>query len=465
MVENAGFGAENALPVVKDVFPVPLGERCMPDFVATVPGRSPASGKRALTRPRAVRGVFALLGHASASRVAGALASSDAAAPPGTPSPPRLPAKAAVLTVLGTGQQLYGLNPGVERPIASTTKLMTALQVLEHASLNTVVTEPNFHFAVADSQIYLAPGERMSIHDLMIALLLPSADDAAEDLAYNVGGGSVKRFIAMMNHGARALHLQHTHYSTPIGLDTPGNYSTASDLVKLAGYLLQHYPFFAHVVGLPAATLQTGNHPRYVINRNDLVARFSWIHGVKTGHTSHAGYVLVGEGSKGGMTLLSAVLGTTSEAARDDSTLSLLDWGFANFRLAKPITAGAVLARPAVADRPGVRAAVIAGLSVRQVVRLATRLHVRVRLPHQLTGPLTRHAVVGTAFVVADGRRVGSVPLLLARALPAVSPLTLAARFVTRTSTLVAFVLLLGGAATLFARRRGQRRTRQPEPA
>src|SRR5207302_6492231 len=124
--------------------------------------------------------------------------------------------------------------------IASTTKLMTALLTIEHAGLEQVFTEPNYYPAAVDSQIGLRPGERMTVHDLMIALLLPSADDAAENLAYNVGHGSVARFVAMMNARARQLHLTRTHYSTPIGLDTPGNYSSAGDLVRLAAYVLRH---------------------------------------------------------------------------------------------------------------------------------------------------------------------------------------------------------------------------------
>ncbi len=417
-------------------------------------------GNGAVSCPRAVRGVFVLLGLAVAALVTAALGSSAAAAQPGgPPPPPKLPVKSAVLTVLGTGQQLYGFNPEVERPIASTTKLMTALQVLEHASLNTIVTEPNYHFAAADSQIYLAPGERMSIHDLMIALLLPSADDAAEDLAYNVGGGSVQRFIAMMNQGARALHLDHTHYSTPIGLDTPGNYSTASDLVKLAGYLLQHYPFFAHVVALPAATLKTGNHPRYVINRNDLVARFSWIHGVKTGHTSHAGYVLVGEGSKGGMALLSAVLGTTSEAARDDSTLSLLDWGYANFRMARPLTAGSVVARPTANGYSDRHAPVIAARTFSWVVPRGAHVRLRISLAHNVNGPLNRHARVGSVTVFDGKRPVGHVSLLLERALGGLSLPTKVARFIAKPISLVVLIVILAAVA-LIVLRRSRRRVR-----
>jgi D-alanyl-D-alanine carboxypeptidase (penicillin-binding protein 5/6) len=416
-------------------------------------------GNGAASRPPAARAVPAALGLAIAALVAAMLARPAAAVASSVPPPPKLAAKAAVLTVLGTGQKLYGLNAEEELPIASTTKLMTALQVLEHASLNTVVTEPDFHFAADDSQIYLTPGERMSIHDLMVAMLLPSADDAAEDLAYNVGGGSVERFIAMMNQGARALQLDHTHYSTPIGLDTPGNYSTASDLVKLAGYLLKRYPFFAHVVALPAATLTTGNHPRYVVNRNDLVARFSWIHGVKTGHTSKAGYVLVGEGSQAGMTLLSAVLGTPSETARDDSTLALLDWGYANFHMDRPLTAGEVVSRPTANGYSDRHVSVIAGRSFSWVVPRGARLRLRIRLAPNLNGPLKRHARVGSVTILEGIRPVGRVRLLLERSLAGLGPLTQAARFITKPISLVVLIVILTAAA-LTVVRRSRRRVR-----
>ncbi len=381
-----------------------------------------------------------------------------AASPASALNPPALSVSGATLIAPYTGQQLFGVRPNTDMAIASTTKLMTALVTLEHASMNETFTYPTYYLSPQDSQIGLVPGERMSVHDLMLAMMLPSADDAAYNLAYNIGHGSVGRFIALMNRDARRLGLHHTHYSTPIGLDTPGNYSSANDLVKLANYLLEHYKIFAQIVGLTHAVLETGNHVRTIVNLNDLVARFPWIHGVKTGHTLDAGYVLVATGNQNGMTLLSAVLGTSSEAARDANTLALLDWAFSNLRLAKPIDAGDIVARPTVADRPGVRADVIAAQSFSLVISRGSRLHLRIEVPHQLTGPLKRHAVVGAALVMEGGRKVARISLLLAKALPAVSPLAIAARFITRTSTLLLLVMLLGGTAVFIVRRRGQRR-------
>ncbi|HWE32859.1 MAG TPA: D-alanyl-D-alanine carboxypeptidase family protein [Solirubrobacteraceae bacterium] len=386
-----------------------------------------------------------------------------AAAPASALGPPALSVTAATLVAPSTGQQLDGVAPNAEVPIASTTKLMTALITLEHVRhLGQVFTMPDWYASSADSQIGLRPGDRMTVHDLLLALMLPSADDAAEDLGYNVGDRSVARFIGMMNARARQLGLTHTHYSTPIGLDTPGNYSSASDLVKLADYLLTHSRFFARIVAEPSATLDTGPQ-HHVVNRNDLVARFKWINGVKTGHTNGAGYVLVASATRGGLTLLSAVLGTSSIAARDANTMALLNWGYGNFRLVTPVKAGEVMARLPVADRPGFRAAVIAESSFTRVVDIGARVSLKVATPHQLTGPLKRHAVVGYMFVRAGRRTLARIRLLLANKLAAVSPLTIAARFITRPITLLLALVLVGLLILILIRRRGRGRA-QADP-
>jgi serine-type D-Ala-D-Ala carboxypeptidase (penicillin-binding protein 5/6) len=365
-----------------------------------------------------------------------------------------LSVRAAVLVDARTGEQLYGVDPNRKVAIASTTKLMTALVTLQHARLSRTFTAPNLYFPPADSQIGLRPGERMSVHDLLVALLLPSADDAASDLAYNVGGRSIARFVGMMNAEARKLGLRHTHYTTPSGLDTPGNYSSASDLVKLAAYVLSTQPFFARTVASTRAVLRTGNHVRVVNNRNDLVGKYSWIKGVKTGHTNDAGYVLVGLGERHGMRMLSAVLGTSSEASRDANTLAILNYGFSNFGYVTVVRKGQVLARPGIKDQPGKHAVVIAGATFRRLLPRSERVRVVLQMPRQLVGPLARRAIVGTAVLRARGRVLARIRLVLWRAVPAVSPLTRAARFVTRTTTLVLLAVVLGAALAIAARRR-----------
>lgn len=380
-------------------------------------------------------------------------------------APPHLTVRAAALYAPQTRQMLLGVDANRRLAIASTTKLMTAIVVLEHVhDLDAVYTYPDYHQAATDSQIGLRPGDRMTVHDLLVAMMLPSADDAAEDLADNVGHGSVARFVAMMNAKARQLGLTHTHYSTPIGLDTPGNYSSASDLARLAEYDLTHSRFFARVVAMPSATLATGP-VREVTNLNELVAQHPWIDGVKTGHTSQAGYVLVASGHRDGMRLITAVLGTDSPASRDANSMALLDYGYANFRRWTPIRAGEVIARPTVTDRPGLRVPVRAGRTLTRILARSSVVHVRVRVPRRLAGPLPAGAVVGTAAVFDGRRSLASVPVVLGRRLPAVSRLTLAARFVTQPWMLaiivVAALALLAGSRRRAGRRRRGRRSPQ----
>ena len=412
----------------------------------------------------ASRTAVLLIALATCAAPAGAAQNADAREPrPTMPRVADLPAPAlavtgASLTAAGLGLPLWSRDGDARLAIASTTKMMTALVVLQHVrDLGSVYTQNLWHPEASDSQIGLIPGERMTVHDLLVALLLPSADDAAEDLAYNVGGGSVARFVAMMNADARALGLDHTHYSTPIGLDTPGNYSSPDDLVRLGDYMMRRWPFFRATVGLASATLTSGRYMRHVTNTDDLVARVPWIHGIKTGHTQAAGYVLVSDGTRGGLTMIASVLGTASESARDASALALLGWGFAEFRLVRAVRAGEAFARPPVAYGTE-HVLIVAERGYSTVVARSTRVEVSVGRLRSLSGPMRRGAVVGQLRVLVRGRRTVRIPLVLARPLPAVSVLAKAGHLVKRPFTLLVLALLLGGVAVgVVGRRRWPR--------
>ena len=147
----------------------------------------------------------------------------------------------------------------------------------------------------------------------------------------------------MMNRRAHELGLTHTHYANAIGLDALGNYSSAEDLVKLT-LILRRNAFFRAVTNLPRATLRTGSHPRTILNRNLLVRAVPEVNGVKTGHTSTAGYILVGSASKNGITVISVVLDEPSEAARDQDSLALIRYGLSRYHRATPVRKGEAFA-------------------------------------------------------------------------------------------------------------------------
>ncbi|HMJ04394.1 MAG TPA: hypothetical protein VK506_15745 [Conexibacter sp.] len=392
----------------------------------------------------------------AAALVVAALLALPLPAPAAIPSPPPISAPAAAVFEASTGTPLFGRAGGQRRLIASTTKLMTALVTVAAARLDRVCTAPPYAASPLETQIGLRAGERMRVRDLLRALLLPSANDAAATLAVCVAG-TREAFVARMNSRARQLGLRNTRFATPIGLDDPANYSTAADLARLA-IAARADAFLRQTMDLPYATLRSGDGARTVENRNTLVHQVPWVNGVKTGHTNAAGYVLVASGTRDGLTFVASVLGDPSEAARNADALALLRWAFASYRLAAPVTSGVVYARPAVKHRPDERIDVVAGRSVRELVRRDARVQLVLDVPRELEGPLPRRAVVGNATVRANGRAIARVPLVTAQPVPEVGLLEQAGRALDDPGSLIAIAALLGGAAILFARARGARR-------
>ena len=160
------------------------------------------------------------------------------------------------------------------------------------------------------------------------------------------------------------------------------------------------------------------------------------------------------------MRLIAAVLGTSSEASRDANALAALDYGFAGFRQIVPVRARQVLARPTVQYRPGEHAALVAATGLQRVVSRGSAVRIRVSAPGQLTGPLPRNAVLGSATLLVGGRPEARIPLVLAKALPAVSPLSIAAGFIFRPLALLVIFLLAGGGLALAFHLRQRRRVR-----
>jgi serine-type D-Ala-D-Ala carboxypeptidase (penicillin-binding protein 5/6) len=368
-------------------------------------------------------------------------------------APPEAPgAKAAIVVDARSGEPMWAKNADARRSIASTTKLMTALLTLERARPGDVFRSPGYDALPAESQIHLGAGERMTVADLFTALLLESANDAAVTLADGIAG-STPAFVAAMNERAGRLGLDDTSYANPIGLDDPGNYSSAHDLATLAVRLLRT-PRFARVVDLPQATLTSGARERTIDNRNDLIVSYPWVDGVKTGHTLQAGYLLVGaaHGRNGGR-VVSVVMGEPSEAARDADTLGLLRWGLARFERKRVLDRGRSLASAAIEYRDE-RTQLVPRRSVAVTLRAGERLTRRVRAPEELKGPLPVGRRVGSVTVLVDGRPVRRVALVTEAAVPAAGTLRVLTSVlgVPLTCLLVLAILIAAGLAALRLR-------------
>ena len=366
------------------------------------------------------------------------------AAPAAGAKGPALEARAWALIDARTGAVLASHAAGRHLPIASTTKLMTAYVALQELPLSKIVRAAPYSAIYGESLLELRPGQRISVRDLLYGLILRSGNDAAYDLAL-AAAGSEARFVRMMNQRAAALGLADTHYANPIGLDAPGNYSSARDLAVLGQRLLR-ISAFAEIADARSATLRSLRPSRQVDTLNDLLYRAPWATGVKTGHTFDAGYVLVGAGKQKGVELISAVIGTTTETGRDLESMELLEYGFAQYKQRVPIRAGEKLAEASIRYEDGelpLRAARTVAIGLRRDQRLS----VAVRAPSEIEGPVRRGAPLGRATVFVDGLRAASVPLQAARKVPKASAVDRVQSFLGADSILVAIavcVILVG---------------------
>lgn len=245
--------------------------------------------------------------------------------------PEALSAASAVLMDADTGAILFARHPMEQRSPASTTKIMTALLILEEGRLDDMAVISERAAAVGGTGLGLRRGQRVMLRDLLWAILLKSANDAALAAAEHVGG-SEERFVDRMNAKAAALGMQGTHFANPHGLDDPDHHSTAYDLATLARHALRN-PTFAHMVQTREAslTILTGRNGRVVKRmairtHNQLLGQFFGADGVKTGYTALAGRCLVASATRGDRQLIAVLLNDTR---RWVEAAALLEYGFA----------------------------------------------------------------------------------------------------------------------------------------
>ena len=236
--------------------------------------------------------------------------------------PPSIDASAYAVYDVGSQQWLADLDADTARPVGSLMKLLTAYVVMQAGDPAHVATVPAMHLDPAESAIGLYEGQRLSRAVLLRAELIVSANDASHTLALDVGG-TEEAFVGMMNDAAQTLGMTQTVAVNAVGLDADGAHSSARDMVSIAAILMQDTTFQATVARSDAQ--MNGQH---FSATNKLLTRYKGATGVKTGHTTNAGYCLVGSATRGDRRVIVAVLGAPSDQARIDGASALLDWAF-----------------------------------------------------------------------------------------------------------------------------------------
>lgn len=339
------------------------------------------------------------------------VATATATLPAPKTAAPAISAASAALLDINSGCFLVEVNANERRPMASTTKIMTALVVLEHCALDETVTVPREAVGVEGSSVYLFEGEEITVRTLLYALLLSSANDAAVALACHTAG-SVETFAAMMNEKAAALGLINTHFTNPHGLFDEAHYTTARELSLITAVALQNQTF-AKIVATPRYSVpQNGTEAtRLFLNHNRLLRTYEGAVGVKTGFTKKSGRCLVSAAEKNGLTLVAVTLDDPNDW-RDHA--ALFDWGFAEYEGFTPLLPPLTLS--VVGGTAGTVSLIPAPPFTLTLPTDHAEITVTAELPRFLFAGFEANKTVGKLVWRMEGEIIGTVDLRTAHA-------------------------------------------------
>ena len=331
--------------------------------------------------------------------------------------------RAVCLIDQDTGTVLYEKNADQQMPIASITKVMTLLLTFEaihdgRLTLDTLVPVSEHAYHMGGSQIWLEPGEQFTLDEMIKAICVSSANDAAVAVAELVGG-SEQGFVQMMNDRAAELGMTNTTFHNACGLDTEGHLSTARDVAIMSRQILTTCPEVLHYTGIWTDTLRGG--ATQLVNTNKLLRRYNGITGLKTGTTGGAGVCISASATRDGLNLIAVVLGAPSSKDRFEAAATLLDYGFAAWRAA-PL--------PAMEDRPlliKVRGSAEESVpleysalpeSILMPKESATELTAQLTLPDELDAPVQQGQAVGMVRILAGESVLGEYDICAAADAP-----------------------------------------------
>ena len=320
-------------------------------------------------------------------------------------------AKACVIIDETSGRILLSHNADAALPMASTTKVMTALLALELGDLDAPVTCSRTAFGVPGTSIYLAEGETLTLRQMLYGLMLASGNDAATAIAEHIGG-TVEEFCRMMTARAAKLGCKNTVFLTPHGLPCEGHYTTAYDLALIAREAMTH-PEFREIVTTTRATIpwEGRNYDRVLNNKNKLLTTYAGATGIKTGYTKKAGRCLVFGAEREGMRIIGVVLNCPdwfNEAAR------LMDIAFDRYEAVTMLHAGDTVATVPVHNANSATVAAILAADLTGVVPKGSMPQVEIKLPDVLDAPIQAGHCIGTAHLMAGGVAVAEIPILAA---------------------------------------------------
>ena len=325
-----------------------------------------------------------------------------------------LNAKSAILMEESTGNILYESNPDERLPIASVTKVMTMLLIMEAVdsgkiSLDDMVTVSENAMSYGGSTMFLETGEQLTVNDMLKGIAVASANDGCVAMAEHLAG-SESAFVDMMNEKAKKLGMENTHFMNTNGLDEDDHYSSARDVAIMSRELMKHETIFNYT-SIWMDTLRGGKFQ--LANTNKLIRFYDGANGLKTGSTSKALCCLSAAAKRNDMQLIAVVLGAPTSAERFASAKSLLDYGFANYEVNTQITAGDEVQKIAVEKGVDKEVGVVAGDSCSTLVKKGQEDNItkEIKIDETITAPIEAGQKIGTMTISRDGEVIADIDL------------------------------------------------------
>ena len=325
-----------------------------------------------------------------------------------------LNAKSAILMEESTGNILYESNPDERLPIASVTKVMTMLLIMEAVdsgkiSLDDMVTVSENAMSYGGSTMFLETGEQLTVNDMLKGIAVASANDGCVAMAEHLAG-SESAFVDMMNEKAKKLGMENTHFMNTNGLDEEDHYSSARDVAIMSRELMKHETIFNYT-SIWMDTLRGGKFQ--LANTNKLIRFYDGANGLKTGSTSKALCCLSAAAKRNDMQLIAVVLGAPTSAERFASAKSLLDYGFANYAVNTQITAGDEVQKIAVEKGVDKEVGVVAGDSCSTLVKKGQEDNItkEIKIDETITAPIEAGQKIGTMTISRDGEVIADIDL------------------------------------------------------
>lgn len=327
--------------------------------------------------------------------------------------------KSAILIERDTGAILYDKNIHEKLPPASMTKIMTMLLIMEalengKLSMDEKVTASEHAASMGGSQIFLEPGEEMTVKEMLLGIALASANDASVAMAEKISG-SEEQFVNLMNEKAKSLGLKNTHFKNTTGLPAKDHYSTAHDMAMMAKELLIHEEITDFTKLYEGYLRENTDKKFWLVNTNKLVRFYPGVDGLKTGFTAEAKYCLTATAKKDGMRVIAVVFGAPTSKSRNAQVTKMLDYSFAQYATHSIHPKGTVLGEVKVSKGNKKRMKAVTGAPISVLTKKGEKMdgmETEIKLNENVKAPIQKGDQVGSVIIKKEGKELAKTPLI-----------------------------------------------------